>query len=110
MRVTRNQLRRIIKEELGRTLLERDPFADLDAAVGRKEGKPQEAPTQERAEEFVEKWIKAGKPRAGSRDVDELFTEFGVVKHARGTTGDPPRQAHRVVFNSGDSFIVEAEH
>ena len=110
MRITRNQLRRIIKEELGRTLLENDPFADLDAAVARKEGAPPPPATQEKAEEFVRKWIEAGKPRAGSPATHDLHTEFGVIKHARGTTGDPPRQAHKIVFDSGDSFIVEAEH
>ena len=33
MRITHRQLRQIIKEELSRTLLERDPFGDLDAEL-----------------------------------------------------------------------------
>lgn len=40
MKTTRKQLRQIIKEELSRTLLENDPFAELDAATA-KSNKPE---------------------------------------------------------------------
>ena len=111
MKITRNQLRRIIKEELGRALLESDPFADLDAAVARKEGAPPPPATQERAEEFVRRWRAGGKPRIGDRDgrLDSLFEEFGLVKHALGTTA-AGEQGHRIVFIDGKSFIVIAPH
>ena len=42
MKITRKQLRQIIKEELNRTLLENDdPFAELDAAIA-KSDKPED--------------------------------------------------------------------
>ena len=41
MKITRRQLRQLIKEELNRTLLENDPFAELDAAI-EKSNKPED--------------------------------------------------------------------
>ena len=35
MKITRKQLKQIIKEALNRVLLENDPFAELDAAIGK---------------------------------------------------------------------------
>ena len=82
MKINRKNLRQIIKEELRRVLLERDPFADLDDAV-KDANKPQD--TSSYPEDAAEAEIIVPKMFAElEKESDpfrrlDIYTKYGLI-------------------------------
>ena len=82
MKIERKELRQIIKEELRRVLLERDPFADLDDAIAGA-NEPQDTSNypadEDEAKSIVPKMFAELEKESDSFKRLDIYTKYGLM-------------------------------
>ena len=102
MKITKRQLRKLLKEAISQFISERPEMPDMDDDFFNQADGDYQKSSQEKANKYIAAYKATPKGKAGTLQRSKLVDEYDVVQNKKLPTG-----GYRVSFGDGKSYTVK---